>query len=105
MLYTISIWLGKAWIQMELACTYIHAYIHPYIRVRTCLHGPRPQENVWAWVEDRLRKVEKKQDTFSVFKRRIVELAKAYPNKEALIPSVAKRVAKCIRRKGANIGK
>ena len=64
-----------------------------------------PQENVWAWVEDRLRKVEKKQDTFSVFKRRIVELAKAYPNKEALIPSMAKRVAKCIRRKGANIGK
>ena len=64
-----------------------------------------PSPSVWAWVEDRLRKVEKKHDIFSGFKRRIVELAKAYPNKEALIPSMAKRVAKCIRRKGANIGK
>ena len=69
-------------------------------------HSPdlNPQEHVWAWVEGRLRKAEKKGDTLSVFKRRIVEVAKAYPNKAGLIHSMAKRVAKCLKRKGANIG-
>jgi hypothetical protein len=70
-------------------------------------HSPdlNPQENVWAWTEKRLRKAEKKTDTFSVFKRRIVEVAKQYNGKEKLVPSLVGRMARCLKRRGANIGK
>ena len=70
-------------------------------------HSPdlNPQENVWGWTEKRLRKAEKKTDTFSVFKRRIVEVAKQYTGKERLVSPLAARVALCLKRRGANIGK
>ena len=41
-----------------------------------------PQENVWAWAEKKLRKVEQQDDTFSVFKRRIVHVAMQYGSKD-----------------------
>lgn len=64
-----------------------------------------PQENVWAWAETRLRTVEKKADTFSVFKRRIVAVSKAYPSGDKLVRSLVGRLQTCYRLRGANIGK
>ena len=70
-------------------------------------HSPdlNPQENVWAWAEKELRRTEKKEDTFSTFKRRVAQACKRYPNSSALVPSMSKRFAECIKRKGAMIGK
>ena len=64
-----------------------------------------PQENAWAWTEKRLRKAEKKSDSFTVFKRRAVEISKQYPSGFKLVPGLPARMALCIRRSGANIGK
>ena len=64
-----------------------------------------PQENVWGWTEKRLRKTEKRGDTFATFKRRLVDVAKRYPGGAKLVPSMTKRIAICLQRKGANIGK
>ena len=52
-----------------------------------------------------MRKAERNTDTFSVFKRRILEVAKQYNGKEKLVPSLAGRVSRCLKRRGANIGK
>ena len=70
-------------------------------------HSPdlNPQENVWAWTEKTLRKSEKRGDTLATFKRRIVDVAKRYPAGAKLVPSMTKRIATCLQRKGANIGK
>ncbi len=64
-----------------------------------------PQENVWAWAEERLRKTENKEDTFTVFKRRIIDVTRKYPGGENLVPSMAERMDLCLRRRGGNIGK
>ena len=37
-----------------------------------------PQENVWSWVEQALRKEEKKSDTFADFCRRLLCVSKRY---------------------------
>ena len=70
-------------------------------------HSPdlNPQENVWAWGEKQLRKAEKKTDSFSTFKRRIIATCKQYPAKEKLVPSLADRMRRCLDRRGAAIGK
>ena len=69
-------------------------------------HSPdlNPQENVWAWAQRKLRKTEKRRDSLATFKRRIVDAARRYPSSAKLVPSMAHRVAKCLKRKGANIG-
>ena len=64
-----------------------------------------PQENAWSTAKVLLRKAERKGDTFTVFKRRVVHAANSFPNKGALVPSLRKRVALCIAKKGYNIGK
>ena len=70
-------------------------------------HSPdlNPQENVWGWAEKKLRKVEQQNDTFPVFKRRIIQVSMQYPSKASLVPSLAGRMARCLQRKGAKIGK
>lgn len=70
-------------------------------------HSPdiNPQENVWAWAEKKLRVSEKKSDSFSVFKRRIIATSKLYPSGVKLVPGLAGRIATCIARHGAKIGK
>ena len=70
-------------------------------------HSPdlNPQENVWAWAEKKLRKAEQKNDTFPVFKRRIIQISMQYRSKENLVPSLAGRMLRCLERKGAKIGK
>ena len=64
-----------------------------------------PQENVWAWAEKHLRKREKSRDSVTTFRRRVVDVCKRYPSGHKLIPSLPSRIAKCMLRKGANIGK
>ena len=64
-----------------------------------------PQENVWAWAEDDLRKSERKRDTVAVFNRRVAASCQRYPSKLALVPSMAGRMAKCVRLRGANLVK
>jgi hypothetical protein len=66
--------------------------------------GNRGSE-VCGWAEVRLRKTEKAGDSVSAFKRRCVHVCKHYPSSEKLITSLPGRMAKCICRKGANIGK
>ena len=70
-------------------------------------HSPdlNPQENLWAWAEARLRKDEKKTDTFAVFKRRVVAACKNYPSPEKLVPALAGRIATCLARRGAHVGR
>ena len=70
-------------------------------------HSPdlNPEENVWAWAEKKLRKAEKSTDSVAAFKRRTVDACKRYPSGRKLIASLPGRMAKCILRKGANIGK
>ena len=63
-----------------------------------------PQENVWAWAEDELRRKERASDTLDTFTRRVLDVTKRYPSGSKLIPSMAKRVAKCIQKRGAPIG-
>jgi hypothetical protein len=62
-----------------------------------------PQENVWPWIEKELRKREHKSDTFATFKRKLLHTASTYPNASALIPSMQRRVAMCIRKEGEMI--
>ena len=70
-------------------------------------HSPdlNPQENVWAWAEKKLRKVEHKTDTFPVFKRRIIQVAMQYQSKGNLVASLAGRMDRCLKRQGGKIGK
>ena len=70
-------------------------------------HSPdlNPQENVWAWAEKRLRKAEQHNDTFPVFKRRIIQTSSQFVSKSNLVPSLAGRMARCLKRHGAKIGK
>ena len=63
-----------------------------------------PQENVWPWLEKKVRKQECYTDTFGVFKSRLTRLSKLFPNPEKLIRSMAERTAECKRRLGAMTG-
>ena len=70
-------------------------------------HSPdlNPQENVWGWAEDVLRKEEESTDSFTVFKRRIIQVSQKYASKEKLVPSLAGRLEKCLKLAGGPIGK
>ena len=50
-----------------------------------------------------LLKREHKSDTFATFKRKLLHTASKYPNASALIPSMQRRVAMCIRKEGEMI--
>ena len=60
-----------------------------------------PQENVWSWAEQALRRDEQSSDTFPVFCRRLLRVAKRYPAGSALIPSMRQRMLSVIACKGA----
>ena len=70
-------------------------------------HSPdlNPQESMWAWVEPRLRKEEKKADSFPVFKRRVLAVCKKYPGAGKLVAGLVQRIATCLARRGAHVGK
>ena len=50
-----------------------------------------PQENVWAWAEPALRKLEKPQDTLSKFQENVLKTVRAYPSAGKLVGAMAKR--------------
>ena len=52
-----------------------------------------------------LRKEEESSDSFTVFKRRIIQVSQKYAAKEKLVPSLAGRLQKCLKLKGGPIGK
>ena len=59
-----------------------------------------PQENVWSWVEQELRKEEKRSDTFDTFCRKMLIVSRRYPAGSALIPSMAQRLEAVLNAKG-----
>ena len=60
-----------------------------------------PQENVWSWVENALRKEERPGDSFLKFSRTLLAVARRYPNADALIPSMHARIKEVFRCKGS----
>ena len=67
-------------------------------------HSPElnPQENVWPWAENYLRnKLEDDAtDDFEDFQSKVRKAVLAYDSPEKLIPSMAKRIRKCIDNNG-----
>ena len=59
-----------------------------------------PQENVWSWVEEHLRRAEERSDSFETFCRKMLLVARQYPGGAALIPSMAERTEKVLGLKG-----
>ena len=59
-----------------------------------------PQENVWSWVEQELRKEERRSDSFATFCRRMLVASRRYPRASALIPSMAQRNAAVLESRG-----
>jgi len=64
-----------------------------------------PQENVWAWAEDKLRELETNDNSFLVFQKLCLKAVGQYPAKEKLIGSMAKRVRMLLERQGAMLPK
>ena len=60
-----------------------------------------PQENVWAWAENRLRELEKATTSFPNWQQLCLKAVKAYPSKEKLVGALAKRVEMLLDRKGS----
>ena len=70
-------------------------------------HSPdlNSAENVWPAFEKKLRELEPDNCTFEDFGKLAKKAVLQYPAKEKLVGSMAKRMAKCIEKKGENIRK
>lgn len=64
-----------------------------------------PQENLWAWAEEHLRTLEKDNDTFEAWKKKVLKACDDYPSAKKLIGSMAKRMQKVLTMKGGMTGK
>ena len=51
-----------------------------------------PQEHVWKWAEDELRRLEKKGDSFEVFQKNMVKAVNKYKGSENLVGSMARKI-------------
>ena len=60
-----------------------------------------PQEQVWAWSEPQLRRLETGTDGFPVWQKKVLKAVHAYPAKAKLIPSMARRCKALVARSGA----
>jgi transposase len=60
-----------------------------------------PQEQVWAWAEPKLRRLETGTDAFEPWKKKVLKAVQAYPAKGKLIPSMARRCQTLVKRSGA----
>ena len=62
-----------------------------------------PQENVWAWSENRLREIEVDTDTFAQFQAKVLRAVHDYPVESAvkLVAGMGKRFDEVIEAKGA----
>jgi len=59
-----------------------------------------PQENVWAWAENKLRELETNDNSFLVFQKLCLKAVGQNPAKEKLIGSMTKRVRMMLERQG-----
>ena len=59
-----------------------------------------PQENVWGWVENALRKEEERADTYAVFCSKLFRVSRRYPA-GSLVASMHNRIQKVLASKGA----
>ena len=55
---------------------------------------------MWSWVEQELRKEEKRADTFETFCKKMIMASRRYPAGSALIPSMAQRLEAVLNAKG-----
>ena len=62
-----------------------------------------PQENVWAWAENRLREIEVDTDSFAQFQAKALQAVCDYPLESSvkLIAGIGKRFDEVIEEKGA----
>jgi len=59
-----------------------------------------PQEHVWGWAEHKLRDLETDRMGFPSWQKKCLQAVHAYPSKEKLVGSMAKRVTMLIEKKG-----
>lgn len=60
-----------------------------------------PQEHVWPWLQGRLNSRTDQLTSFKKFQRAIVRDGPNYPGAAKLVPSMPKRIAECLEKKGA----
>jgi len=60
-----------------------------------------PTRNVWAWAEPRLRELETDTTSFPDWQKLCLQAVKAYPSKEKLVATLAKRVEMPLDRNGS----
>ena len=53
-----------------------------------------------SWTETELRRLETAKDSFEVWQQKLLQAAAAYPGKENLVGSLARRVKTCLDRGG-----
>ena len=51
-----------------------------------------PQEHVWKWAEDELRRLEQRGDSFETFQKKLVKAVNKYKGAEKLVASMARKV-------------
>ena len=51
-----------------------------------------PQEHVWKWAEDELRRLEKRGDSFETFQKKLVKSVNKYKGAEKLVGSMARKI-------------
>ena len=59
-----------------------------------------PQENVWAWAEDELRRMETGKEPLAAWSKKVIKAVDKYPAKGKLVGSMAKRCQEIIDRSG-----
>ena len=59
-----------------------------------------PQEHVWAWAEDELRRMETGREPFAAWSKKVIKAVDKYPAKGQLVGSLAKRCQELIDRSG-----
>ena len=57
----------------------------------------------WSWAEDELRRLETPKDSFEVWQQKLLQAVKAYPSKEKLVGSMARKINQCLDRGGGPI--
>ena len=55
---------------------------------------------MWGWVEEELRKEEKRSDTFNAFCKNMLMVSRRYPGGSSLIPSMAQRLQAVLKANG-----
>jgi hypothetical protein len=66
----------------------------------SCSPGLNPQENVWAWSENELRRMETGKEPLAAWSKKVLKAVAKYPSKGKLVGSMAKRCQQIIERSG-----